>query len=303
MKISRQVREIINIVIFLVVTAFLIVAYVVYPLSQTKATMGRYGIDDFNEDTVMVNDPAVWTEAGLPADSFTVESDGQTRLACLYVPPDTTVHDSINGTVFLLHDDDNDRDTMLALAARMTEGGYSVVAYDQRASGRSTAKYHGDGQYEAADLAEVIRHLGLRERLHHPLVVVGFGRGADAAMLTAREETRIDGVVAVNPHLTSSRMLDALKQRHDVYWFPFYRTIMWWWYEIRSGYAAPYRDIDQIEAVAGRTLLLAAPEAVDEPEVVRLRELSEAAMLRIETTPSDDLELVRRVQTFITEYQ
>jgi hypothetical protein len=63
MKISRQTREIINMVIFVLVAALLIVTYVVYPLNRTKAIMGRYNLDDYNEDSLAVNDPAVWTEA------------------------------------------------------------------------------------------------------------------------------------------------------------------------------------------------------------------------------------------------
>jgi len=301
MKLSRQTRDTINIIIFLVVAAFLIITYVVYPLNRTKAIMGRYNVDDFAEDSVMVNDPAAWTEAGLAADSFTVESDGLARLACLYVRPDSAEHDTTRGTVVLLHDDEDDRDSVMTMAALLAAEGYAVVAYDQRASGRSTAKYHGDGQYEANDLAETIRYLDLRERIHHPLVVVGFSRGADGALLAAREDRRIDAVVAVNPYLTSSRMLEMLRQRHDSYWFPFYRTTMWWWYEIRSGYDALYRDVDQIEAVVCHTLLLLPAKAAGEAEVVKLRELSEADLLQVESAPSDRETLARRVQSFVAE--
>ena len=299
MKISRQTREIINMVIFVLVAALLIVTYVVYPLNRTKAIMGRYNLDDYNEDSLAVNDPAVWTEAGLAADSFMVESDGLTTLACLYVAPDSTTCDSIIGTVFLLHEDGSNRDSLMTIAEQLVAIGYSVVAYDQRTSGRSTGRYHGDGQYEATDLEEIIRYLDMREKIHHPLAVVGFDLGADAALLTAHEDQRIDRVIAVNPYLTTDRMLGILRQQHDSCWFPFYRTMMWWWYELRSGYAAPYRELESIEGVACRTLLLTTSDAMDDPEVERLRELSDADMLRLETVPTDNSELMYQIRSFI----
>lgn len=301
MKISRQTREIINIVVFLVVVAALLVTYVIYPLSRTKAMMARYDIDSYSTDSILVNDPGAWVEAGMEADTFRVETDALTELAGLYVAPDSTVGDSVRGTLFLLHDDNETRDSLMTLAQGFAESGYAVVAYDQRAAGRSSAKYHGDGLYEATDLAEVIRYLDLRDRVLHPLVVVGFGRGADAGLLAAKEDHRIDKVVAVRPYLSSRRMLDILRKRHDGYWFPFYRTVMWWWFKIRSGYDTPYREIDQIEPVACRALVLLPAGAENDKEVTRLRELSDPALLEIETLPADRSELLRRVRSFVME--
>ena len=129
--------------------------------------------------------------------------------------------------------------------------------------------------------------------------MVGFDLGADAALLTAHEDQRIDRVIAVNPYLTTDRMLGILRQRHDSYWFPFYRTMMWWWYELRSGYAAPYRELESIEGVACRTLLLVTSDATDDPEVEKIRELSDADLLLLETTPADISELMYQIRSFI----
>ena len=52
MKLSRQTREIINIVIFLVVVGLLLTFYVIYPLNRTKAIMGRTGLDDYDTDSI-----------------------------------------------------------------------------------------------------------------------------------------------------------------------------------------------------------------------------------------------------------
>ncbi len=301
MKLSRQTREIINIVIFLAVAALLVVTYIVYPLNRTKAIMGRGDIDNYNEDSLPANDPSVWIDSGLAADSFMVEADGLTTLACLYILPDSSRHDSINGTVFLLHGDGEDRDAMIPLARMITEAGYSVVVYDQRATGRSTGKYRGDGQYESGDLEEVIRYLDLRNKIYHPLTVVGFDVGGEAALLNAKEDSRIDKVLAINPYLSSERMIGILKERYDCYWFPFYNTMMWWWYGIRSGYAAPYRGPETVEAVSSRTLLLVDETAVDDAEIVSLKELSSPEMLTVETLPADSTVLAKRILTFVTQ--
>jgi hypothetical protein len=87
-RISRQTREIINIVVFLIVVGGLLYFYVIYPLGQSKALMGRQNLDDYDEDSVLVNDAAAYIEAGLKPDTFRVESDGLTTLACLYTAPE-----------------------------------------------------------------------------------------------------------------------------------------------------------------------------------------------------------------------
>jgi pimeloyl-ACP methyl ester carboxylesterase len=305
-RLSRQMKETIQTVLFLLVVVALVLVYVVYPLNRTKATMGRAGFGDYNADSLPPNDANAFVAASLTPDTFRVESDGLTTLACLYLSPKIDSAREIKGTVFLLHENGADRDAMLPLARRLLDSGFDVVAYDQRASGRSTGKYRGEGRYEANDLNEVIRYLDLRERIVHPVIVVGFSLGADAGILAAQDEKRIDGVVAINPYLSTTNLLDALRKQHNVFWFPFFRTIMWWWYNIRSSYAAPYRKTDDIEPVACRTLLLvspaspASPEGVNKAEVQLLKELSPPELLEVKTIPDSEEELYGMIFQFAT---
>ncbi len=299
MKISRQTREIINMVLFVLVAAALVIAYIVYPLGRTKAIMGRVGLEDYDEDSTVANDAEAWVEAELAPDTFWVESDGLTTLAVLYVQPDSAVADSARGTVCLIHGDGADRDAMIPLARRFVDSGFAVIAYDQRANGRSGGTYYGEGQYEASDLQALIGYLELRQRIVHPLVAVGFTLGGDAALLATIEDKRIDRVVAIDPYLTTRRMQDILRKRHDAYWFPFYRTIMWWWYDMRSSYAASYRDYDDIKAVTCPTLLFVSAEVSDDREVQRLVELSDTAILEMKTTLPDDEDLFAEILSFM----
>jgi pimeloyl-ACP methyl ester carboxylesterase len=297
-RISRQMKEIINTVIFLLVVAALVACYVIYPLNRVRTSMGRTNLDDYNADSLAVNDATAYIEIGLNPDTFRVESDGLTTLACLYIAPNLDSVGQTKGTVFLVHQDGANRDAMAPLARLFVDSGFAVVAFDQRASGRSTGEYHGEGQYEASDLNETIRYLDLRERIIHPLITIGYSLGADGGLLAALEEKRINGVVAINPYLTTRRMQDILKERYDMLWFPFFRTIMWWWYNIRSSYAAPYRDTDGIEAVACRTLLLTTPQAAQDDEVQRIKELSPPELLECGTIPASEEELHREILRF-----
>jgi pimeloyl-ACP methyl ester carboxylesterase len=293
-RLSRKMKDTLQTIVFLLVVIVIVVVYIVYPLNRVKVSMGRADFDGYHPDSLPPNDPTAYVEAGFlvdTIDTFRVESDGLTNLACLYLNPHVDTTTTPKGTVFLLHKDGADRDSLVSLARLFVDSGFVTVVFDQRASGRSTGRYHGDGQYEASDLAEVIRYLDLRDRIVHPVIVVGFALGADGGILAAQEEKRIDAVVAVNPYLTTRRLLDDLKKRYDMFWFPFFRTIMWWWYNIRSGYAFDYRDIDDIEPVACRTLLLIPSETEHNKELERIKELSAPELLEMGTIPESESEL------------
>ncbi|NOY88627.1 MAG: hypothetical protein GXO93_04445, partial [FCB group bacterium] len=76
MKLSRQTKEIIQTVIFLLVIALLVFAYIIYPLNRTKHMLARKNIDSFSNDSLVLNDPTVFTDSGLVVDTFRVEADG-----------------------------------------------------------------------------------------------------------------------------------------------------------------------------------------------------------------------------------
>jgi pimeloyl-ACP methyl ester carboxylesterase len=298
-KKSQTVKEVLQVVVFLVVIAVLLIAFVIYPLKQTKAIMGRDNIDDFNPDSLPINDPGPFFDAGLPVDTFHVDIDVLTTLAGVYVAPKLQPGDSIKGTVILLHGQQEKRADMIPLAAAFRDSGYGVVVYDQRGVGYSGGKYRGDGQYESADLLEVISYLVIRDRVARPLAVMGEATGADAAILAAQQEKRIDRVVAIKPYLTTNRMLDRYRDQRDLYWLPFFRSVFWWWYNMRSGYAYGIRSLDDIRAVACPTLILAPEDWFTEPEFEKLKELSEPDRLQLSPLPPSDSLLTNRIIGYI----
>jgi pimeloyl-ACP methyl ester carboxylesterase len=272
--------------------------YMVYPLNRTKALMCRTNLDEYNElaDSIIANDASLWIQSGLTPDTFRVDTDGLTGIAGLICAP----KDSAIGIVILLHNDGANRDSLLPLALAFLSSNYSVVACDQRAAGRSSGEYRGDGWYEGNDLNEVIAYLDMRNKLTHPVTVVGIGVGGDAAILSSLNEKRIDAVAAMDPYLSSSRWLDILKERNETWWFPFFRTVMWWYYDLRSSYAAPYRELDDIQAVKVPTMLFIEEPRLNDPEVLRLKELSSDTLLTIHPTPTDESGKLDRVLEFVT---
>lgn len=303
-RISRQTREIIKIVIFFVVVGLILTFYVIYPLNRTKALMGRSDIDDFRTDSLPANDPALYIEAGLNPDTFRLEIDKITTLAGLYIEPavDSLKTDTPfvpKGTVILLHDERLNRNSMIPLAKSLSDSGFIVVVYDQRACGLSSGSYRGEGFYEANDLEEIIPYLELRQKIHQPLSVVGFSVGADAALLAAVDEKRIEKVVAIDPYLTTIRYQNILKAEHGTLWIPFFRTVMWWWYDLRSGYAAPYRTLDNLQPVACPTLLMVGSDQMEVSEIVKIKELSEANSLVLKPTPVDETAFFNEIIAFI----
>lgn len=297
-RLSQQTKEILQIVIFLLVTGLLLTFYVIYPLNRAKAYMARLGLDDFKADSLPPNDPSLFTESGLAADTFWLDADGLTRLACIYIRP---IVDSIHeprGTIILIHDEKLERRSMLPIAIQLSDQGFAVALYDQRASGLSGGKYHGEGQLEASDLTELIRYLDIREKSDPPLIPVGFSLGGDAALLASREEKRIAGFIAVDPYLSTDRMLAMYKKEQDAIWFPFFRTVIWWWYEMRSGSSTPYRRLEDIKPINRPALLIVSPESLNSEEYRKLQEISDKALLTVQAKSPGDSALVSAIMAF-----
>lgn len=298
-KISRQTRENIKIGAVLALVAMLLFLFVIYPLNRSRALTVRTDLDQFKADSLPANSPSPFSEAGLKVDTSRIEADGLTRLACLYLrAPDSLP--TPRGTVIVIPDDRQIRDSVLPLARLLTDSGFVVITYDQRASGRSSGTYHSGGQLEALDLEAVIADYELHNRITHPLIVVGFGAGADAALLARPEGRKIDGILAVSPYLTTDNLLDQLFHRHGTFWFPFRSTVFWWWFNIRSSSAATYRSLDAITPVPSMTVLVVDPARAQEPAVLKLAAISGQELLRVRPVAVPDADLVSEVISLLT---
>ena len=82
---SQTVKEVLQIVVFLLVVGILLTVFVIYPLNRSKAILARSDMDDFNFDSLPANDPTAFLELNAAVDTFRIDADGLTNLACLYL--------------------------------------------------------------------------------------------------------------------------------------------------------------------------------------------------------------------------
>ncbi len=307
-KMSQTFKEVIQIVVFLIVVGGLALVFAIYPLNRTKAFLARPDIEEFDADSLPANDPTAFLELGAVVDTFRIDSDGLTNLACLSLTPapDSATPDqpaTITGSAILVHDERFDRTSMIPLAQTLLASGYNVFVYDQRASGFSTGTYHSNGEYEATDLAELIGYLSIRDQIHHPFFVIGQAVGADAAILVAADEPRLDAIVAIEPYITSDRWLDMLMAEHDMYWIPFSHTLLEFWYELRSGYAPEYVRADNLDGVECRTLILSNEDITETEAFVALDEQTGDELIATSIVESEPTALHNQILTFVETLQ
>ncbi|KAA3634616.1 MAG: alpha/beta hydrolase [Calditrichaeota bacterium] len=297
-KLSRQTKETIKTIVVLLIVAILIAAYVIYPLNKAKTMFAREDVDTtFSIDSLPPNEIGAYEDSLLVVDTFRIEADGLTSLACLEIHPQAI--DSIKGTVVIIPEKSYTRENYIDQVKMISSEGYSVIIFDPRATGRTSGKYFGFGISEAADLEELLSSLFIRTEIVKPLTVIGYGFGADAALIASSEEERIDKIVLINPYLTTDRALDRLAQAFDSYTFPFYKTIIFWWYKIRSGFAPQYIEDDAVTPVSKNTLLLVRESELDNETVQSFISNAPKELLTQMTVSDDTADLNEKVLKFI----
>ena len=294
-RLSRATRETIQTISVIVLVLILVLVYVVYPLNRSKAFFGRKDIDNYGPKTATADDPALFLQAGLKADTLRMESDGLTSLACITGGFNRPAADSSRGMVVVAMDEQFDRSKVAPIVTAMADSGFAVCAFDQRAVGASTGKYTSDGQLESQDIEALISYLEIHGKLHHPLIVIGHGVGADAAILASADEKRIDGVLALEPYLTTDRLVAELRQQHSLIWFPFWKPTLWFWYKTRSGYVIDPRSLAEVKGLTTRTVLATANAG--SPELAALKQGTSPELLRVIPVPGSDMELIQAALT------
>lgn len=144
--------------------------------------------------------------------------DGLTLEGWLFEPPTPS-----RGLVVFLHGKDANRAHFAGDARRFISRGYTVLAYDQRAHGRSQGQWCTFGFNEVPDLQ---RALDLFAALDRPVYLIGESMGAAVALETTAQDRRVAGVVAgasfsdlrtiVNEHapsfMSATQLADAVSE-------------------------------------------------------------------------------------------
>ncbi len=270
-RLSKLVKEIIKTSIVVLSIALLVFFYWVYPLNRAKAMWGRTDLDSYQPDSLLArpNSPTAFAVEGAAIDTFRIEADGSTNLAAVRIRRGDMP--TPRGTIILLHTEKSDRGTTADLARQLTDSGFVVAVYDQRASGLSSGKYHSDGRMEATDLETVVAHLGLHDQLVAPVVAVGWNIGADAALLAQADETRISAVLAIEPYLSTTAFIESYQAKFASWKFPFWRTLLWFWFNARSSYGLGFVNSGDVAAVAGPATIMSGNADRGSVEVSALR--------------------------------
>lgn len=290
---SKKTKETVQTTVVLVLIVLFIAFYIVYPLITVRKMTSRPDAGKFKDpEFILENSPAAFVEEGLSADTFAVATDDNIHLAAAFFYPDSTQFATPKATAILIHDIDKDRSSMIPYIRPFLDSGLAVVVYDQRACGLSGGRYHTPGRFEAEDLNQLIVKLKFDEKIYRPLIAIGFGGGADAAMLASEEEMRLDRIIAVNPNLTPNRWITNLKDRRGTLYIPFYRMVYYWWYKKLSGFPYDRFGAGDIQPLTVRTELIMPEKELALDEVARLREISGDLLTTI-PEPDNAQELMR----------
>jgi pimeloyl-ACP methyl ester carboxylesterase len=299
---SKKTKETVKTTVVLVLIALFVIFYVIYPLNVIDDMTARVEPEKYTEDVfVFTNEPTIFADFNPPPDTFTVTTNDNLALAGLHFGTHAAKFDSSVGTVILVNPGDTDRTYFHNYIMPLLDSGLAVIIYDQRASGQSGGVYHAGGVFEGEDLQEVLAVVNFHGWLNHPLVVAGFDIGADAAINAAREDGRIDKVIAVNPHLTTTNWIQTRRIETGKLGLPLANMTYFWWYKKSSGFPYDRNGLDDILPLDRPCLILADAARMEMAELIKFKELDSGGKIIIAPSPADDKELINAIRAAIAD--
>lgn len=185
--------------------------------------------------------------------SFAVEevtflSEDGLRMAGWYVP-------SRNGAlVILLHGYGGNRTAMLWHAEQLTQAGYGVLMYDERASGESEGTYRSYGWEDPRDVGGALAFLSQKDGVDK-LGIAGCSIGGQIALQGAAYYPHVGAVWADGP--STVRAHDIGNPTNPIYALLVAGNYMLdWMFEVRLGIDAPTPMIEIIDTIAPRPIML-----------------------------------------------
>ncbi len=299
---SKKTKEIVQTVTVLVLVILFIIFYIIAPLVNVPDLMARPEKEEFEDpEYVLANNPSFFVENGLNPDTLTLVSRDNINLATLYFKVDGGAFDSALGLAVLVHAGDTDRTSLLPYIKAILAEGFNVVAYDQRACGLSGGIWHTAGRYEADDLVDLVADLNIHEGLIHPLIAVGFGVGADAAMKASLDESRIDRTILISPFLTGKRWMADRIEKTDVFEIPFANGIYYWWFKKISNFPYDRTSADDLVPLRTPTLLVLNNDALESEAAERLIEITPKEILTVKPYPASEQDLENLIVSALKE--
>jgi dipeptidyl aminopeptidase/acylaminoacyl peptidase len=122
------------------------------------------------------------------------------------------------GSVVLLHGVRQDRRSLSALGAALSDAGYRSILIDLRGHGESSGRYLTYGSVEPEDVSAVLddvhEHLAAGGQQLGPVGAFGFSYGAAVALDLGARDTRVRAVVAAAPFSSLREVLADYRQKY-----------------------------------------------------------------------------------------
>ena len=206
--------------------------------------------------TVITESAPAPSQVEIPADlSFEVEevtfsSEDGLQMAGWYVPPE-------NGAlIILLHGYGNNRKAMIWHAEQLTQAGYGVLMYDERASGESEGEYRSYGWEDPRDVGGALAFLDEKPGIDPSKIgIAGCSIGGQIALQGAAYYPQIGAVWADGA--SSVRAQDIHRNSNPIFALLVAGNYMLdWMYQVKLGIDAPPPMIEIIGDIAPRPIML-----------------------------------------------
>jgi pimeloyl-ACP methyl ester carboxylesterase len=207
--------------------------------------------------SVMTESAPTPSQVDIPADlPFDVEevtflSEDGLRIAGWYAPPE-------NGAlVILLHGYGSNRTAMIWHAEQLTQAGYGVLMYDERASGESEGTYRSYGWEDPRDVGGALVFLNEKPEVDPQKIgIAGCSIGGQIALQGAAYYPQIGAVWSDGT--SSVRAQDIIRKSTNPI-FPLLvagNYMLDWMFEVKLGFDAPAPMIEIIDDIAPRPIML-----------------------------------------------
>ncbi|MEW6400484.1 MAG: alpha/beta fold hydrolase [Chloroflexota bacterium] len=193
----------------------------------------------------------------IPADlafdveEVTFQSEDGVKIAGWFVP-------SQNGaTVILLHGYGGNRTATIWYAERLTQAGYGVLMYDERASGESGGDRRSYGWEDPRDVGGALDYLASRPDAGEEVGILGCSIGGQIALQGAAYHPGIAAVWADGP--SSVRAQDVSGPENPLVDLVIVGNyLLDWTYELKLGIEPPAPMIDIIGTISPRPVMIVA---------------------------------------------
>lgn len=147
---------------------------------------------------------------GLQGAKMVVESRDSLELSAYYIGSDKKIS---KATILLLHGIGSCKEHMLGLSEYLLEQGYSSIAIDLRAHGRSEGEYCTYGYYEKEDIAQIISDY-LRYHPDAKIGIWGNSLGGAIALQAMAYDERIEFGIIQNTFTDMTQIVSDYQKRY-----------------------------------------------------------------------------------------